>query len=94
MRTVADGDFRENCLALMEEVHATGQPVLITQRGKALARLIPASDSPQVTFAGHPDFSRLKGLITVTHPEDDFTSPIIPADEWDLFQQDCASTER
>jgi prevent-host-death family protein len=41
MRTIAAGEFKAKCLAVMDEVQATGQPVVVTKRGKPVARLTP-----------------------------------------------------
>lgn len=39
MRTVAAGQFKAKCLAILDEVQETGEPVLITKRGKPVARV-------------------------------------------------------
>ena len=39
MRTMAAGEFKAKCLAVMDEVAATGEPVLITKRGKPVVRV-------------------------------------------------------
>ena len=41
VRTVTASEFRAKCLALMDEVAETGEEILITKRGKPVARLIP-----------------------------------------------------
>ena len=40
-RTVTASEFRAKCLALMDEVADTGGEIVITKRGKPVARLIP-----------------------------------------------------
>ena len=37
-------DFKARCLALIDEVHRSGESVVITKRGKVVARLVPAGD--------------------------------------------------
>ena len=39
-RTIPAGEFKAKCLTLMDEVAATGDEVIITKRGKAVARLV------------------------------------------------------
>jgi prevent-host-death family protein len=39
MRTIPAGEFKAKCLALMDEVAATGDEIVITKRGKPVARL-------------------------------------------------------
>ncbi len=41
MRTIAAGRFKATCLAVMDEVAATREPVEITKRGRRVARLAP-----------------------------------------------------
>jgi prevent-host-death family protein len=41
MRTVQASQFKAHCLALMDEVAASGQPLLITKHGKPIAELKP-----------------------------------------------------
>lgn len=35
------GEFKAHCLQLMDEVAATGQTLIITKRGKPVAKLVP-----------------------------------------------------
>ena len=44
MRTMPAGEFKAKCLAVMDEVQATGQPVIVTKRGKPVVRLGPLSE--------------------------------------------------
>jgi prevent-host-death family protein len=36
--------FKATCLKLMDRVAATGEPIVITKRGKPLARLVPVRE--------------------------------------------------
>lgn len=47
MRTMAIGEFKAKCLAVMAEVSTTGEPVLVTKRGKPLARVLPFQEQTQ-----------------------------------------------
>ena len=40
-RYVAAADFKANCLRLMDEVAQQRRPIIITKRGKPVARLVP-----------------------------------------------------
>jgi prevent-host-death family protein len=46
MTTLLVSDFKARCLAILEEVHQAGKPVLVTRRGKPLVRVVPATDRP------------------------------------------------
>ena len=41
MRTIPAGKFKDDCLELLDEVARTRTPILITKRGKPVARLSP-----------------------------------------------------
>jgi prevent-host-death family protein len=84
---MAAGEFKAKCLAVMAEVHASGEPVLITKRGKPMARIVSSQeDAPKL--APESIFGCLSGLIT--HPDDigDLVEPIIPLEEWDHLKDD------
>jgi prevent-host-death family protein len=40
-RMIKASEFKAKCLALMDEVERTGQPVVITKKGKPVAELVP-----------------------------------------------------
>lgn len=42
MKTIPAGKFKAQCLALIDDVHDHGEEVLITKRGKVMAKLVPA----------------------------------------------------
>jgi prevent-host-death family protein len=56
MKKIGASDFKARCLAILDEVAKTGEPVQVLKRGKVVARLIPAFDEvvlhPQDTLAG------------------------------------------
>lgn len=48
-RTYQASTFKARCLALLDEVAATGSSVLVTKRGRPLARLVPVEDAGDST---------------------------------------------
>jgi prevent-host-death family protein len=44
LRHVSAADFKANCLRLMDEVARLRTPLVITKRGKPVAKLVPADD--------------------------------------------------
>ena len=40
-QTVPAGEFKQRCLALLDQVAETGQPIVVTKRGRPVARLVP-----------------------------------------------------
>ena len=48
MRRIPAGQFKAKCLSLMDEVHKTGEEIIITKRGLPVARLLPpVADKPR-----------------------------------------------
>jgi prevent-host-death family protein len=46
-KAIKASEFKAKCLALIDEINATRQPVIITKRGKPVAKLVPyRSDKP------------------------------------------------
>jgi prevent-host-death family protein len=74
---MAAGSFKTHCLAVMDEVQARKQTVVITKRGKPVAKLIPVGKQTDDIFG----FLAGKGKVT-----GDVVSPIISPEEWgDLY---------
>jgi prevent-host-death family protein len=54
-KQVKASEFKAKCLALIDEVAATGEPVVVTKHGKPLAELVPhrtAKKSPLGIWKG------------------------------------------
>ncbi len=47
MRTIPAGQFKAKCLQIMDEVQSGGEPVIITKRGRAVAKLVPMDSNPK-----------------------------------------------
>jgi prevent-host-death family protein len=60
MKTVPAGVFKTNCLAIMDEVQAKRETVLITKHGRPVAKLVPV-DTRVDEFFG---FVKGRGSIT------------------------------
>ena len=63
-RAVPAGEFKNSCLRLMEQVHRSGIPLVVTKRGKPLVRILPEREEPS------PDSL----LGTIVREADDITS--------------------
>jgi len=46
MQTLSASQFKARCLALLDDVALTGEEVIVTKRGRPVARLV-AIDAPQ-----------------------------------------------
>ncbi|MGO9271435.1 MAG: type II toxin-antitoxin system Phd/YefM family antitoxin [Terriglobia bacterium] len=60
MKTMAAGSFKVHCLALMDEVQTKRETVVITKRGKPVAKLVPTGQGADEIY----NFLRGKGAIT------------------------------
>ena len=58
-REIPAGEFKAKCLKLMDEVAATGEELVITKRGKPVARLVPAAAERP------PLFGFMKGSVQI-----------------------------
>lgn len=76
MRTMKASEFKAKCLKIMDEVAETGEPVLITKKGIAVAELVPARRRPKDIFGA------LKGTLKI---KGDIISPIDV--EWDALRE-------
>ena len=50
--TIAAGKFKAGCLALLDRVARTGQPYIITKRGRPVAELVPVRTRAPKPLAG------------------------------------------
>lgn len=48
MRTIAAGQFKAQCLRLLDEVAETGETIVVTKRGKAVAKIEPMDEPPSL----------------------------------------------
>lgn len=85
MRRMPAGEFKAKCLAVIDEVSATGEPVLVTKRGKPAAKLVPPD---AVVNEDRPEsiFGALSGMIDPSSDLDSLAAPIVPEDEWNRLK--------
>lgn len=69
-RVVTASRFKAQCLALLDEVSATGEEIVITKRGRAVARVVAA---------GEP--ASLAGSVTFNVSDEELTRPL--DESWD-----------
>lgn len=53
MRTIKASEFKAKCLQLMDEIAESGQPVLITKRGRPVSVISPYSERSRSLFGLH-----------------------------------------
>jgi prevent-host-death family protein len=50
---IAAADFKANCLRLMDEVAQQRRPIIITKRGKPVAKLVPVEEQEPKDLFGY-----------------------------------------
>ena len=73
MRRMAAGSFKANCLAVMDEVQAKRETVVITKHGKPVAKLVPV-ESQEDDILGF-----LRGKVAIIG---NIVSPALSHREW------------
>jgi len=75
MKTMGAGAFKTHCLSVLDEVQEHGEEVVITKRGKPVAKLVPVEEKKPGSIFGF-----LKGQVKIVG---DVVSPIVQPWEWD-----------
>ncbi|MGC2270435.1 MAG: type II toxin-antitoxin system Phd/YefM family antitoxin [Candidatus Sulfotelmatobacter sp.] len=76
-KTIPAGAFKARCLAIMDEVQSKRQAVLITKRGKPVAKLVPVEQEKDDIFGFYNGKIKIHG---------DIVSPAFSPEEWgDLY---------
>ena len=73
MKKMAAGSFKTNCLAVMDEVQAKHETVVITKHGRPVAMLVPVKTAVDDIFGFFINRGRITG---------DVVSPVLSADDW------------
>jgi len=72
---IAAGTFKARCLDLMDAVASTGQDIIVTKRGRPVARLAPLAPAPERDL-----FGCMEGSV---HVRGDLLAPL--EDTWDAM---------
>ncbi|HEV2383487.1 MAG TPA: type II toxin-antitoxin system Phd/YefM family antitoxin [Terriglobia bacterium] len=70
MREIAISEFKAKCLPLLEQVHKTKKPILVTRFGKPVAEVMP----PSPTSKPEDWLGSMKGRMEIIG---DVISPVI-----------------
>lgn len=73
---MAISKFKATCLAVLDDVRKTRQPVLVTRFGEPVAQIVPAEPAPK--SAGW--IGSLKGTVRITG---DIVSPVVDLSDFD-----------
>lgn len=73
-RTISASLFKATCLGLLDEVASTGETIVVTKRGRAVAKLAPVDEPPS-----------LLGSVTYNVSDEELLAPI--DDPWDVARE-------
>ncbi len=79
MEEIAVSKFKATCLAVLKQVHRSGEPVLVTRFGKPVAEIVPPSPAvrPRRVLGGMRGTGRILG---------DIVSPVVDEEEWEVLR--------
>jgi prevent-host-death family protein len=69
--------FKAQCLKVMNNIQATGEPVIVTKRGKPVVKVIPAESGKDDIFGFMAGKAEIVG---------DIESPVVPLKDWKIFK--------
>jgi prevent-host-death family protein len=79
MQRIPAGEFKQHCLRLLDEVAESGEPIVITKRGRPIARLGPVGSERHEDWRGvMSERGRVLG---------DLVAPAAEPGDWDALRQ-------
>jgi prevent-host-death family protein len=80
MEEIAISKFKATCLAVLERVRRTGEPILVTRFGKPIAEVKPA-------YEAKLQLRRLGTLSSTIEIHGDIVGPISDISEWEAARE-------
>ena len=78
MKQMRASAFKARCLSVMKDVQATGEPVIVTKRGKPVVKVIPAE----------PEKGDILGFMAGEFEiVGDIESPVVPPSHWKVMKK-------
>ena len=78
MKQMRASVFKARCLAVMDDIQATGEPVVVTKRGKPVVKVVPAAADNSDLFGFMAGEFKIVG---------DIESPVVPLKHWTVFKK-------
>lgn len=80
METVSISKFKATCLALLDRVKQTGEPILVTRRGEPIAQVVPPPrpEKPKAWLGSLRSTGRILG---------DVVAPASDEDDWEVLRR-------
>lgn len=77
MKEIAISEFKAKCLAILDQVEKTKQPIRITRRGRPIADVGPPAPTENRDWIGSMKESKILG---------DIISPASDEDDWEVLR--------
>jgi prevent-host-death family protein len=74
MKQIPAGEFKAQCLAIMDQVSKSGEPVIVTKHGKPVVKLVPAENRADDIF------NYMAGKVKIVG---DIVGPVTPLEDWE-----------
>ena len=78
-RTVPAGEFKSNCLRLMDEVQQTGTEIVVTKYRRPVVRIVPFREKRPSLIGSCRDQLRILGDIE--------SETAVPIEDWDVLRE-------
>lgn len=78
MKQMRASVFKARCLNVMDDIQATGEPVIVTKRGKPVVKVIPIKPEKDDIFGCMADEVTIVG---------DIESPVVPLKAWKIMRK-------
>lgn len=75
MKQMRASAFKARCLNIMDDIQATGEPVIVTKRGKPVVKVVPIPPEEDDIFGCMADKAKIIG---------DIESPVVPLKTWKI----------
>ena len=77
MKQMRASVFKARCLSVMNDIQATGEPVIVTKRGKPVVKVVPIRPEKDDIFGF------MAGKFDIVG---DIESPVVPLKDWKVFK--------
>lgn len=84
VRTIPAGAFKQGCLRILDEVAESHREVVITKRGKPVAKLVPVQPEREREAE---ILAKLRGKSKLLVGEAEFLRPLTAEAGWDLEEK-------
>jgi prevent-host-death family protein len=79
MKTMTAGRLKKNCFKVLDGMSRSIEPVLITKKGKPIAKLVSADANTTDDI-----FGCLRGTMKIVG---DITGPAVPIEDWEALRE-------